>query len=129
MGVESPLRLKLLIISKVPVGTPDQVNAVFMAMAEPVRVSVTPPSYIENLKHLLQQSKVPITIADDQQVETINGVGFHTLTITIRPGENVVRQKYYVLIKKGYALGLITTIVSDSDTEVMNSILKSVSVQ
>jgi hypothetical protein len=72
---------------------------------------------------------VPITIEDDQQVETINRVQFLTLTITIRPGESVVRQKYYVVIKKGYALGLITTIVSDSDTEVMNSILKSVSVQ
>jgi hypothetical protein len=56
-------------------------------------------------------------------------VQFLTLTITIRPGESVVRQKYYVLIKRGYALGLITTIVSDGDTEVMNSILKSVSVQ
>jgi hypothetical protein len=121
--------LKLLIISKLPVGTPDQVNAVFMAMAEPVRVSVTGPIYIGKLKYLLQQSKVPITIEDDQQAETINGVQFLTLTITIRPGESVVRQKYYVLIKRGYALGLITTIVSDGDTEVMNSILKSVSVQ
>jgi hypothetical protein len=78
---------------------------------------------------VLQQSKVPITFEDDQQVETINGVLFHTLTITLRPGESVVRQKYYVVIKKGYALGLITTIVSDSDTEVMNGILKSATVQ
>jgi hypothetical protein len=100
-----------------------------MTMAEPVRPSVTGPSYIEKLKSLLQQSTVPITIMDDQRVETINGVQFLTLTITIRPGESVVKQKYYVVIKKGYALGLITTIISDSDAEVMNGILKSVTIQ
>ncbi|MDQ6653452.1 MAG: hypothetical protein M3Y84_11985 [Acidobacteriota bacterium] len=121
--------INLLTISKVPLGTPGQLNALFMTLAEPVPLSATGQFYIEKLKSVLQQSTVPLTFVDDQQVETINGVQFHTLTITIRPGESVVRQKYYVVIKKGYALGLITTIISDSDTEAMNGILKSVTVQ
>jgi hypothetical protein len=121
--------INLLTISKVPLGTPGQLNALFMTLAEPVPLSATGPIYIERLKSVLQQSTVPITFVNDQQVETINGVQFNTLTITIRAGENVVRQKYYVVIKKGYALGLITSIISDSDTEAMNGILKSVTVQ
>lgn len=118
----------LLTISKLPIGS-DQVNAIFVAMAEAVPPSVTVPIYIKQLKGFLQQARVPVKFVDDNQVETINGMQFHTLTVTVNPDENPVRQKYYVLIKKGYALGLITSIISDSDTEAMDSILRSVTVQ
>lgn len=118
--------LNLLTISKYPLGTSDQFNALFMSVAEPVPLSAGAPTYIAQLKAVLQQSKVPVTFVDDQGVETINGVKFHTLTITLKPGAETVRQKYYVLLKKGYALGLITTIINDSDSDAVNNIMKSV---
>jgi len=121
--------LNLLTVSKFPLGTPGQVNALFMTVAEAVPLSTTGPAYILQLKSVLQQTRVPVDFVDDNQVETINGVQFYTLTIALRPGENIVRQKYYVIIKKGYALGLITSILSESDTGVVNNILKSVTVQ
>lgn len=118
----------LLTISKLPMGS-DQVNASFIAMAEAVAPSVTVLIYIKQLKGFLQQAQVPVKFVDDNQVETINGVQFYTLTVVVNPDENPVQQKYYVLIKKGYALGLITSIISDSDTAAMDSILRSVTVQ
>jgi hypothetical protein len=121
--------LNLLSISKFPLGTPGQSNALFMAIAEPVPLSASGPDYMKQLKSAMEQTKVPVTFVDDNQVETINGVQFYRLTVTLTPGENLVRQRYYVIIKKGYALGLITTITSDSDNDTVNSILRSVTVQ
>lgn len=119
----------LLTISKLPLETSEQANAILIAMAESVPPSLTTPIYMKQLKGFLQRAPFPVNFGDDDQVETINGVQFHTLTAILSPTENSVRQKYYVLIKKGYALGLITSIISDSDTAAMNSILKSVTVQ
>lgn len=121
--------LNLLTVSKVPFGTAGQFNALFMAVAEPVPLSETGPTYMKQLKSVMEQMKVPVTFPDDNQAETINGVQFYTLTVTLNSGENPVRQRYYVIIKKGYALGLITSITSDSDSDILNSILRSVTVQ
>jgi hypothetical protein len=118
----------LLTASRLPLGTTGESNAVFMALAEPVSLSTTVPSYIEQLKSVLQQAKTPVNFSDER-VETINGVQFHTFITTFGSAGNSVRQTFYVLIKKGYALALIGTIVSDSDSELMNSIMKSVSVK
>lgn len=120
--------LNLLTISKFPMGAPGQVNALVMAIAEAVPLSATGPAYMKQLKAALQQTTVPVTVVDGE-VETINGVSFYTLTATLTPGENVVRQKYYVTMKKGYALGLITSILSESDADLVNSIMKSVIVK
>ena len=118
----------LLTISKFPLGEPGQLNALVMVLAEAVPLAATGPSYMKDLKAALQQTTAPVTVADGE-VETINGVRFYTLTATLTPGESVVRQKYYVTMKKGYALGLITAIISESDTDLVNSIMKSVTVQ
>lgn len=120
--------LILFTASKVPLASTGQFNAVFMAIAEPVSLSTTTPVYIKQLKSVMQQAKTPVNFSDEQ-VETINGLQFHTITSTYGSSENLVRQKFYILIKKGYALSLVSTIVSDSDSEVMNSIIKSVSVK
>ena len=121
--------VNLLSISKFPLGEPGQFNALFMAIAEPVPLSETAPGYMKQLRSVLQQARVPITFVDGAETETLNGMQFYTLTVTLTPGQSVVRQKYYVILKKGYALGLITTIISESDTDVMNGILRSVTIK
>jgi hypothetical protein len=121
--------LNLLTISKLPLGTPGQANALFMTIAEPVPLNMTGAVYSENLKAVLEKSQVTVKFLASEPMQTINGVPFHNLTITLGPPENLVQQKYFFLIKKGYALGLITTTVSESDNELMNGILKSVKLQ
>lgn len=120
--------LNLLTISKFPLGAPGQLNALVMAIAEAVPLAATGPAYMKDLKAALQQTTVPVTVADGE-METINGVSFYTLTATLTPGESVIRQKYYVTMKKGYALGLITSILSESDADLVNSIVQSVIVK
>lgn len=118
----------LLTLSKLPPGTPGQFNAIFMCAAEPVPLSTTGTFYISQLKKILDLAQMPVKI-EDEGTEMLNGVQFYTLTILLGPPESLARQKYFVLIKKGYALAFITTVFSDSDTEAMNGILKSVSFQ
>lgn len=120
--------LNLLTISKFPMGAPGQLNALVMAVAEAVPLAATGPAYMKDLKASLQQTTVPVTVVDGE-VETINGVSFYTLMATLTPGEHVIRQKYYVTMKKGYALGLITSILSESDADLVNSIMQSVIVK
>ena len=120
--------LNLLTISKFPLGERGQLNALVMAIAEPVPLAATLSDYMKDLKAALQQTTVPVTLIEGE-VETINGVRFTTVTALLNPGDRTVRQKYYVTMKKGYALGLITSILSESDTDLVNSIMKSVIVQ
>lgn len=120
--------LNLLTISKFPLGAPGQLNVLVMAIAEAVPLAATGPAYMKDLKAALQQTTVPVTVADGE-METINGVSFYTLTATLTPGESVIRQKYYVTMKKGYALGFISSIFNESDTDLVNGIMKSVTVQ
>lgn len=120
--------LNLLTISKFPLGEPGQLNALVMVVAEAVPLAATGPAYMKDLKAALKQTTVPVTVADGE-VETINGVRFYTVTATLTPGEAVIRQKYYVILKKGYALGLITSIISESDTDLVNGIMKTVTIQ
>lgn len=117
----------LLTISKHPLGKPSAFNAIFMAIAEPVPLAATPTLYVQKLKEILQQSQVPVTFVDEK-AETINNIHFETLTVTFSPKGELIRQKYHILIRKGYALGLISTVISDSDTETMNGIMNTVSV-
>ena len=100
-----------------------------MTIAEPVPPAMTDAVYSENLKAVLQKSQVPVNFLASEPVQTINGVPFHNLTITLGTPENLVKQRYFFLLKKGYALGLITTTVSENDNELMNAILKSVTLQ
>lgn len=120
--------LNLLTMSKFPLGEPGQLNALVMVVAEAVPLAATGPAYMKDLKAALQQTTVPVTVADGE-METINGVRFYTVTATLTPGEAVIRQKYYVTLKKGYALGLITSILNESDIDLVNSIMKSVTIQ
>jgi hypothetical protein len=113
----------------VPLGTPNQFNANFVAAAEPVPLSTTGPTYIEQLRAVLRLARTPTSIPDDYEIETINGVEFYRLTIPVGSGEDLAQQKYYVVLRKGYAIALITTIFSESDADTMNSILKSVVIQ
>ncbi len=120
--------LNLLSISKFPMGAPGQLNALVMVIAEAVPLAATGPAYMKDLKASLQQTTVPVTVVDGD-VEVINGVSFYTLTATLTPGEHEIRQKYYVTVKKGYALGLITSILTESDADLVNNIMKSVIVK
>ncbi|HEY0408566.1 MAG TPA: hypothetical protein VGC89_22720 [Pyrinomonadaceae bacterium] len=119
----------LLTISKLPIGATDQFNALFIVAAEAVPLATTNAYYMSQLKRALQFAQVPVKFEEEGQTQTINGTQFQTLTILIGPPENAARQTYYVVLRKGYALAFITTIISESDADVINSIVKSIKFQ
>ncbi|MBD0326720.1 MAG: hypothetical protein ICV68_09825 [Pyrinomonadaceae bacterium] len=91
---------------------------------------MTRPMYMTRLKESLLNMTVPVTVEEEGGSETINGVQFATLTIIMNPaGALPAKQKYYVTIRKGYALGFVNTIFSESDSEAMDGIIKSIRFQ
>lgn len=117
----------LLTISKLPFGTQGEFNAVFMCMVEALPLSTTREAYMDDMKAQLKQTTEPITVLEEGKVETLGGVPFSTLiTLTEEPGAEPVKQKYYLTLKKGYALLFITTMLSESDLDILDWIRDSI---
>jgi hypothetical protein len=116
----------LLTVSKLPFGTPGQFNALFVVVAEAVSISTDESQYFSSMKEVFRYSRIPISIERDVHTETIGGVQFSALTIKLGQPGMISRQTYYVKIKKGYAIGFITTLWSESDADALEGILKTV---
>lgn len=117
----------LLTVSKVPLGTVTEFNALLTCVAEPVPLASTIEFYMFKLKSTLLNMKVPVTVEAEGNVETIGGARFSVMTVLMSPPQGLpARQKYYVTLRKGYALALVTTVLSESDTATVDSIVKSV---
>jgi hypothetical protein len=120
----------LLTVSKLPLGTAGQFNALLTCVAEPLPLAMPRAMYMARLKESLLNMTVPVTVEEEGGSETINGVQFSTLTIMMNPPASLpAQQKYYITIRKGYALGFVSTIFSESDAEAMNGIMKSIRFQ
>ncbi len=120
----------LLTISKLPLGTMGQFNALLTCVAEPLPLGLTRAMYMVRLKESLLNMTIPVKVEEEGGLETINGVQFSTLTILMTPpGALPAQQKYYVTLRKGYALGFVATIFTESDREAMNGIIKSIRFQ
>jgi hypothetical protein len=119
--------LNLLTLSKLSLGTAADFNALFACVAEPVPLYPNISSYMARLKETLRNMTIPITIETEGDVETIGGARFSVITVLMSPPHGIpARQKYYVTLKKGYALAFITTVFSESDSAVIEGIVKSV---
>jgi hypothetical protein len=120
----------LLTISKLPIGTVGQFNALFSCIAEPLPLSMNKAMYMAQLKRSLQSMTVPVTVEEEGGTETIGGAQYSVLTILMSPPQTLpAKQKYYVTLKKGYAVGFVSTIFSESDAEATESIIRSISFQ
>jgi hypothetical protein len=120
----------LLTISKLPLGTMGQFNALLTCVAEPLPLAMTRAMYMVRLKESLLNMTIPVKVEEEGGIETINGTQFSTLTILMTPPRSLpAQQKYYVTTRKGYALGFVTTIFTESDREALNGIIKSIRFQ
>jgi hypothetical protein len=118
--------INLLTVSKLPLGTIAEFNALFTCVAEPLPLASTPASYMTKLKETLLNMTVPVAIEKEGDIETIDGAQFSVLTILMSPPRGLpARQHYYVTFRKGYALGFVTTVLSESDSAAMDSIVRS----
>lgn len=115
--------VNLLTLFKYEVGTSTDFNASLICGAEWLPRAMTASQYLSNAKRVLEMSQQqgqyfykPFT------TETVGGEGFAVMEV----GTSSISQKYYVSIKKGYALFFILTYASDEDEAILRQALRSV---
>lgn len=125
--------VNMLTVSKLAENVSGTENAIFVCGAEFVRRSVsstnpTSQDYLNQLKRVLAYAKVPYKV-EDVTSEKINGNDFGVLTVSTEAPRGVVRQKYYAIMKKDFALFFVSTYINEADLPVMNKVMSSLKFQ
>lgn len=122
----------LLTTFKHPVGAPVEFNPNFASIAE--KVGHMPgikrgEDYLFHSKKLLQSSQLDISFPREVYSEQIDGVEFDILTTEIHFAGQVITQKQYVTIRKGFALGLVLSFTTAEQEAELAGMLESIQFQ
>ncbi len=126
--------VNLLTVSKLAENASGADNAIFACGAEFVpkaasSTTATGEDYLRQMKRLLDYSKVTYKVEEDVRSEKINGNDFGVLTVSSESPRGIIRQKYYAIMKKDYALFFISTYLNEADLQVMNKVMNSLKFQ
>jgi hypothetical protein len=123
--------VNLLTASKLPQNEAGPGNAIFACGAEPVPRSVikTGEDYLIRMKQLFKYSKETPQVEQDISSEKINGADFGVLTLRFESPGVTVRQKYWVIPKRDYALFCVSTYTNEADRLLMNKAMSSIKFQ
>lgn len=120
--------INLLTIGKMISTGDESESAVLIIGAEavPAWLVKTPQEYTSQARRLLQSSAMPVKVEEGTRSKTIGGVEFAVLHVSIEQPGGLVKQHYYATLKKGYALFIISTFLSDRSAQPIEEVLKSV---
>jgi hypothetical protein len=125
--------VNLLTISKPAEDDSGIENAIFVCGAEFVprtaSAAATSQDYLTQVKRLLGYSKIPYKLENPVSSEKINGIDFAVLTVSSESPRGEFRQKYYAIMKKGYAIFFISTYINEPDLAVMDKLMSSIKFQ
>ncbi len=124
--------VNLLTVFEYPVGASVSYNPVFVLMADKVRQFPGIKSgsdYLMSARALMERTKMAVTFNDGISSAGLGGVTFDTMGVQVKTPKQLVSQKYYATIKKGYALIAILSYTTDKELRDLNAILQSVSFQ
>src|ERR1051326_2301686 len=124
--------LNLLTVSKLPQSQSGPDNALFACGAErltgtDIRTGV---DYLTAMKKLIQYATPPAPLVEeDVSTETAGGVEFGVLTLRYAGPAGAIRQKYWAVTKRGYALFCISTYTNDDDRQLMSKAMGTIKFQ
>ena len=121
--------LNLLTAYQYPVGAAVHFNPAFLCAAEKIpeaAAAATDADYMAVLKQTFQYSQAPITVDRDVYTEQVGGLPFSVIDITTKFPDAVGRQRYYAHIRRGYALTLVLTYLTDEQLRTLDGVVRSV---
>jgi hypothetical protein len=121
--------LNLLTAYQYPVGAAVHFNPAFLCAAEKIPASAagaTDADYMAVLKQTFRYSQAPITVDRDVYTEQVGGLTFSVVDITTRFPNAIGHQRYYAHIRRGYALSLVLTYLTDEQLRTLEGVVKSV---
>jgi hypothetical protein len=124
--------VNLFSVFQFPLGSPVPFNPNVMAIAE--RVSHAPgikkgSDYLYHSKKLLETSKLDVTFPYGNSTESIGDREFEVMHVSLKSNGVTVMQKYYAIIMKGYALVFVTTFENEVELNIINNMLKTISIK
>jgi hypothetical protein len=121
--------LNLLTVYEHPVGAAVHFNPAFFCAAEkilPGADGATDADYMDVLKQTLRHSRAPVTVDRDVYTETVGGETFSVIDITTRFPDAIGHQRYYTHIRRGYALSLVLTYLTQEQLRTLTAVVDSV---
>jgi hypothetical protein len=121
--------LNLLTAYQYRVGAAVHFNPAFLCAAEKIpeaAAGATEADYMDVLKQTFRHSQAPITIDRDVYTEQVGGETFYALDITTRFPNAIGHQRYYTRIRRGYALSLVLTYLTDEQLRTLEGVVNSV---
>ncbi len=118
----------LLSVSKYALGAPAPApNAQLVCMAEgPLPVGMTGDDYLAAVLKLAPGTGAQVELTAPSRTEGIGGVPFTAADVRLTTSRFVVTEKYYVTVRRGYALMCTYAYRDEADLKALDEILKSV---
>ncbi len=124
--------VNLLTVSKLPQSQSGPDNALFACGAERLTGTgiKTCVEYLTAMKRLIQYATPPAPqVEEDVSTEMVGGVEFGVLTLRYAGPAGAIRQKYWAIPKRDYALFCISTYTNDDDRQLMNKAMGTIKFQ
>lgn len=127
MQASEPRTVNLFAVFKHPLGSPVPFNPSFICLAE--RVDHFPgikrgKDYHYHTRKILESSQMRVQFPIEITAETIGRVEFDVLYSETSFGANLIKQKQYAAVIKGYVLLLVITFVEEDQETALKEILK-----
>lgn len=122
----------LLTVFKHPVGTPVSFNPNIICVAEQIRHLPgikRGKDYHFHTKKVLQSSQLKVSFPKEIYAEQIGGMEFDIMTSHMRVAGQTVKQKYYAIVLKGYALVFIVSFSTDEEESELQKVVESIRFQ
>ena len=110
-------------------GTPVSFNPNIGGVAE--KVSHMPgikrgKDYLFHARKLLESSQIKASFPEEIYTEEIGGYSFDVMSVETQMPGVLVKQKYYTVVLKGYALGFIISYSNGEEEATLKDILKTI---
>lgn len=121
----------LLGLTKLPPGSTESFNASFMLVAErvPTAVMKSGADVIRAMEEGLKSTPIKAEFQGPIGTERINGADFGVATVRTTMPHGVYMQKFYVTVRKGFALQFVYTYFDEADVPTFEALIKSISLK
>jgi hypothetical protein len=117
---------------EVPMGTPGKLNPNVLSAAENIKAAPgikTGCDYIAATKEIIKKSQMNYEFEDKCGTKTVNGTEFGVVNAQLKVGEQVVKQRYYAIIRGRHAISVIETYFDAESEAKVNKVIESVKFQ
>lgn len=122
--------VNLFAVFKLPLGSPVPFNCSIMGLAE--RVTGMPGiqrgrDYHFQVKKTLESSQMQVTFPKEAYTQRLGGVEFDVLEQQMTMRGLTIKQKYFTIIKKGYALSFVLSYTTEAEEVPLRKALETLS--